>query len=330
MRTLARLGFATWISAGCAVAATPAAAPVPSAAPAAVVPAPAVVVDPAPAAIGPRTSTAIRADDGHTLTLWSRIPAAPRGAIVLLHGRTWSSVPDFDLEVPERRRSLMAALAEAGWAAYALDLRGYGATERDASGWNTPDRAAKDLAAAVAHVRAQHPTLAPPAVLGWSLGSLVAQLFAQREPDAISALVLYGYPRDPDRPGRGAPVTGAPKREPNTATNAASDFITPGSIDRASIDAFVTAALAADPIRADWRAMDEFAALDPARVHTPTLVIHGAGDPFAPVANQAKLFVRLGEADRAWVVIEGGDHAAHLEDCGDAFVHAVVGFLSRP
>jgi pimeloyl-ACP methyl ester carboxylesterase len=263
-----------------------------------------------PTEIPARTKWSVKADDGHTLAVWSRIPAAPKGAIVLVHGRTWSGVPDFDLEVEGKDRSLMRALAERGWAAYALDLRGYGATERDASGWNTPDRAAKDLAAALAFVRAQHPDLPAPAVLGWSLGSLVAQLAAQRDASSMSALVLYGYPRDPDRVGKGGGAVGdEPARSPNTAAAAASDFITPGSIDRASIDAFVAAALAADPVRADWRKM---------------------GDPFAPVASQGKLFARLGHADRQWVIVEGGDHAAHLEDCGARFVQAVVAFLDRP
>lgn len=318
MRSRTWIGLAVWLSAACR-AAPPTE---PSAAPARSV---------ATVEIPPRVGTTIPADDGHGLSLWSRVPSRPRGAIVLVHGRTWSARPDFDLEVAGRERSLMIALARAGWAVYAIDLRGYGATARDASGWNTPDRAAKDLVAAVAHVRAAHPELAPPAVLGWSLGSLVAQLLAQRDPASISALVLYGYPRDPDAPGRTTATPEAtPKREANTAEAAASDFITPGSIDRASIDAFVAAALAADPIRVDWRAMETFAELDPAAVHTPTLVIHGAGDPLAPIANQAKLFTRLGADDRAWVVLAGGDHAAHLEDCGDDFVHAVLGFLQRP
>ena len=126
------------------------------------------------------------------------------------------------------------------------------------------------------------------------------------------------------------PLGAKPARAPNTAASAASDFITPGSIDRASVDAFVTAALAADPVRADWRKMDEFGVLDPSKVRVPTLVIHGAGDPFAPIASQAKLFSRLGDADRAWVIVDGGGHAAHLEECGERFVHAVVGFLERP
>ncbi|MBC8072249.1 MAG: alpha/beta fold hydrolase [Deltaproteobacteria bacterium] len=269
------------------------------------------------------------ADDGHELGLHAKLPASPRGVIVLLHGRTWSGVPDFDLQVEGHTRSLMDALVARGWAAYALDLRGYGATPRDASGWNTPDRAAKDLGAAIAWVAARHPTHKP-AVLGWSLGSLVAQLEAQRHADAIAALVLYGYPRDPDASqGRDAGAA-KPARARNTAAAAASDFISPAVIDEATIDAFVTAALAADPVRADWRAMDQFDELDPAKVRVPTLVIHGARDPFAPVPAQGKLFARLGHDDRAWVELAGGDHAAHLEDTGAAFVHAVLAFLEQP
>jgi pimeloyl-ACP methyl ester carboxylesterase len=277
-----------------------------------------------------RTLHRVRADDGHELALHAKLPASPRGAIVLLHGRTWSGVPDFDLQVEGHSRSLMDALVARGWAAYALDLRGYGATARDASGWNTPDRAAKDLEAALAWVAARHPGRKP-AVLGWSLGSLVAQLEAQHHPEAIAALVLYGYPRDPDAPSRGSGTGPAkPARARNSAAAAASDFIAPAAIDQATIDAFVAAALGADPVRADWRAMQQFDALDPAKVRVPTLVIHGARDPFAPVPAQGKLFARLGHDDRAWVELAGGDHAAHLEDTGAAFVHAVLSFLEQP
>jgi pimeloyl-ACP methyl ester carboxylesterase len=65
-------------------------------------------------------------------------------------------------------------------------------------------------------------------------------------------------------------------------------------------------------------------------VNVPTLVLHGEHDPYAPIAHQAKLFARLQHPDRVWVVLAGGDHAAHLETTGPRFVHAVVEFLERP
>jgi pimeloyl-ACP methyl ester carboxylesterase len=266
--------------------------------------------------------------DGHPIALWSRVPVAPRGVIVLVHGRTWSARPDFDLQVPGEARSLMQALAAEGLATYAVDLRGYGETPRDDTGWLTPDRAALDLSAVLAWVRARNPDLEPPAVLGWSMGSLVAQLTAQRDPERMSAVILYGYPRDPDaRYPKDPGHREDPPKHATTKEAAAEDFIVPGAISEAGRDAFVAAAVAADPVKADWRAGEQWNALDPAAVHVPTLVIHGEKDPYAPVAAQAKLFARLGSPDRAWVVVSDGDHAAHLENCGPRFLAAVVWFL---
>src|ERR1019366_4147201 len=127
--------------------------------------------------------------DGHPLAPWEKRPPKPKGTILLLHGRTWSSLPDFDLQVPGEHRSLMDALVARGFAVYALDLRGYGATPRDASGWDTPDRSAEDLSAALAWVAKNSGVEGKPALLGWSNGSTVSILCAQRHPDQISALI---------------------------------------------------------------------------------------------------------------------------------------------
>lgn len=272
--------------------------------------------------------------DGHPITVWTRLPAKARDVIVLVHGRTWSARPDFDLQVAgESRstRSTMDALAAEGFAVYAVDLRGYGATPRDDTGWLTPDRAAADLAEILSWVRSRHPDGEPPVLLGWSLGSIISQLTAQRHPERLSALILYGYPRDPDQQyPEGPPLSSAPPRKATTAEAAAEDFIIPGSISQAGIDAFVKAALASDPVRMDWTGTEQWNGLDPTKVTTPTLVIHGEKDPYGPIPNQAKLFTRLAVPDRQWVIVAGGDHAAHLEDCGPRFVHAVVEFVRRP
>src|ERR1700687_2789631 len=56
--------------------------------------------------------------DGPPLALWARRPPSPVGTILLLHGRTWSALPDFDLQVPGESRSILANLAARHYAAY--------------------------------------------------------------------------------------------------------------------------------------------------------------------------------------------------------------------
>src|SRR5262245_60356820 len=168
---------------------------------------------------------AVPTDDGLTLALWGREVAKPKGVIVLLHGRTWSALPDFDLQVPGDQRSVMQSLNARGYSAFALDARGYGKTPRDSTGWLTPDRAVRDVADVLEWL-AKEKKIQRPVLLGWSYGSLVAQLTAQRRSQLLSALILYGYPRDPAKLEFPAePAT--PARAANTREAAASDFVSP-------------------------------------------------------------------------------------------------------
>ena len=273
----------------------------------------------------------VSADDGHVLVVWEKRPAHPTRSILLVHGRTWSARPDFDLRVPGESRSTMDHLVARDIATYAVDLRGYGGTVRDAHGWVTPDRAARDVAAALEFVAEHARVDGMPTLLGWSMGSLVSQLVAQRHPERISGLVLYGHPRAPDAEyPSGPPSDAAPATRATTAEAAASDFVVPEATSAATIRAFVSQALEHDPVKADWRALDQFEELEPERVKVPTLLLHGEADPFAPIEHQAALFVRLGHPDRAWVVLPGADHAAHLESAGPRFIDAVVSFMDRP
>jgi pimeloyl-ACP methyl ester carboxylesterase len=271
---------------------------------------------------------AVTADDGHPLALWARELPKPKGVIVLLHGRTWSSLPDFDLQVPGEQRSVMQSLNARGYSAFALDLRGYGKSPRDATGWLTPDRAALDVAGALEWL-AKQKKIRKPVLLGWSYGSLVAQLTAQRRPELISALILFGYPRDPANLVFPAEPP-EPARAPNTREAAISDFISPQVTPQKTIDAYVSAALAADPVRVDWHSQNEFQALEPSKVVVPTLVLQGERDPLAPADAQARLFTHLGTPDRQWIVLPRGDHAALIEDTHDAFIAAIISFVSRP
>lgn len=268
--------------------------------------------------------------DGHALTVWSRSAAVPVASILLVHGRTWSARPDFDLQVPGLNRSVMQSLAARGFAVYAVDLRGYGQTPRDASGFLTPRRAAADVVGILKWIADRHSTLPRPALLGWSLGGAVAHLAAQTSGAPVSGLVLFGFIKDPDLEYARLPVPAAPARTRTTRADAIADFISPGVTPRAVIEAFVTQALKTDPVRMDWINEHEFSVIAPARLTVPTLVLYGDRDPGIPTDAVARYFSRLGVAHRQWTVLAGGDHAAQLEDSHDAFIDVVAGFLMRP
>ena len=114
--------------------------------------------------------------DGHPISVHGKRPARPRAAVLLVHGRTWSGLPDFDLQVSGAQVSLMDALVAAEVAVYAVDLRGYGATPRDATGFATPKQSAVDVAAVLRFVQADAGVAGPPFLLGWSMGALVSAL----------------------------------------------------------------------------------------------------------------------------------------------------------
>jgi alpha-beta hydrolase superfamily lysophospholipase len=267
--------------------------------------------------------------DGHPMAVWARRPASPRGVVLLVHGMTWSTRPDFDLQVPGLQRSVMVSLADKGFAAYGVDLRGYGETPRDSSGFLTPRRSAADVANVLTWVAAQHPTLPKPALVGWSRGAGISAMVAQSSAARVSAVVLFGFAFDP----AGRFVDGPPMDKPamvkNTPADAASDFVSPKVTPPAVIKAYVDQALKSDPIRVDLKSDVDFNLLKLDRIKVPTLVMYGAqdaiGDPEA-----AKFFAALGANDKQLVVLPEGDHAALIEDTHDMWIAAVVNFLTRP
>ena len=267
---------------------------------------------------------------GHGMVVWSKVPLVPpKSVILLVHGRTWSTRPDFDLQVPGEDLSLMDGLVGKGSAVYGVDLRGYGATPRDESSWLTPDKAAADVANVLRWVATRHPQLTRPYLFGWSYGSMVSQLMVQTHPELVSGLMLFGYPiRDGiTRTPADAPAI-APRR-PNTAEAAASDFIVPGSISDKAVDVFVNAALHHDPVRADWRKLDQWRQLDPGKVVVPTLLLQGEHDPLALPDVHARVFSGFNTADKLWVVIPGGDHAAFMETPRAYFIEVMDAFMHR-
>ena len=263
--------------------------------------------------------------DGHPMALWEKSVAQPKGHILLHHGRTWSSIPDFDLQVSGEDLSLMDGFNDMGYSVWALDARGYGETPRDSSGWNTPDRAAQDLAIVLDWLRARNGETTH--VWGWSYGSMVAQLTAQRYPQAIASVTLFGYPTDPDAQIPQSNSQSEPSARPTTRAAAASDFIVPGSISQHAIDTYVAAALKADPIRADWDQQHQWNALDGEALVLPTLLLQAEFDPLADTDAHARFFAKISNPNKQWVILPGGDHAALLETPRAKLIKSTVDFI---
>ena len=267
----------------------------------------------------------------------------------------------------------MQSLADLGFAAYALDLRGFGETVRDESGYTTPRRCVEDVRCAVdwiskrhgskegenasntngdgtenyANNRIEDPNMinTNPALLGWSQGALVAQMYAQKYgPSTLSDLILFGsifdprviYPRKPLYDPSGKLISGGETaiKPPapmvaNTDIASLEDFTLPGTICDEAAMTFSYLALTVDPIKAAWDDLHEFNVCNPALVHVPTMVIVGSQDPYVNWEAQRELFERLGTEDKVWCVLPGCDHAAHILKARRMFVRNLVGFLLR-
>jgi len=265
--------------------------------------------------------------DGHPIALWEKSAEGATDAILLVHGRTWSALPDFDLQVEGEDLSLMDGLVVEGYAVFAVDLRGYGETPRDGTGWFTPNRAADDVAMVVEWIAKAGQWDRQPHLFGWSRGSTIVQLMVHRHPGLISSLTLFGYWRDPGVDFPADDVGLKRLYAENTAEAAASDFITPGSISSNAIETYVQVALVADPIMVDLKNDDQYNVMDGSRINVPTLIIRGEHDPIAPPEYQSRLYMQLATGHKQWVTVPGGDHAAFLESPRDYFIHTLVGFL---
>jgi len=266
--------------------------------------------------------------EGHPMAVWEKKASASKGIILFVHGRTWSGIPDFDLQVEGEDLSLMDGLIEQGYTTYAIDLRGYGATPRDASEWNTPIKAAKDITNVLQWISKQNNNQKVH-LFGWSMGSTLSLLATQKDNTHIASLTLFGFWLDLNTTISEDTTDVTLEKRVNTAEAAASDFIIPGSISKNAIDTYVKMALEADPIRVDWKQLNEYNQIDPTTINTPVLVLQGAEDPIGPTDRQATLFTQLKTTDKSWVVISGGDHAAFMETPRPHFIKSFVDFIDR-
>ncbi len=126
--------------------------------------------------------------DGIDVVVDRRLPiGTPRAAIIVAHGMAEHAL---------RYRRFAGALAERGYAVYAPDYRGHGRTAGgdENLGWGGNDGwngILRDLQRLGDRVHAEQPGI-PLVLFGHSMGSVLAQRFAQLHGDELAGLILSG------------------------------------------------------------------------------------------------------------------------------------------
>jgi pimeloyl-ACP methyl ester carboxylesterase len=257
--------------------------------------------------------------------------------VLYVHGASFPSA----LSVMFRFRgsSWADALNEAGFDVFALDFAGYGGSERyprmnGHRGGEPVGRAAeaeKQVARAVDFIRRE--TGAPRiAIVAHSWGTMPAALFAERHPDVVSGLVLFG----PILRRNGPPHAEGTAWELVTNEQQHRRFtrdVPPGHapvLEEADFPAWAEAYLDSDP--ESWSrspaavkipsgpSADVFDAhsgrmpYDPARLNVPLMVVRGTWDSSSTHADVAGFFSELGsQVERCWIEIPEATHLMHLE-----------------
>jgi len=297
---------------------------------------------------------------GLQLHLRAHGDAPERMPVLFVHGATYASRL---YDVPAPGASWVRATAEAGFAAYALDIRGYGKSHvpglaNMAQPFARGQDAVRDIADATDWLRARHGT-DQIALIGGSWGSITTAMFAAgRGAGRVSALVLYApifaapnpgwldFLSDPQDRSRFNPAFTGARPVGEASTRARWDAEIPegaGWRDEAVFQALVQSSQADDPDAALrtppaflapngtlcdlWEAFNARPLYDPAAIHCPTLLIRGGADTTATRADALNLMDHLGTPHKRYAELAGGAHFASAEQLGPEIFRMTHCFL---
>jgi carboxylesterase len=240
------------------------------------------------------------------------------GAVLCLHGFTGTP---FDVS------SLAQSLEAGGHRVLAPTLPGHGGTIGDLAATTADDWLAT---ADDALTRLLNDSATRVAIVGASMGALLALRLARRRPEAIAALVLMAAPlrwRRFDRAcvevlARAAALFGI--RDAAIAKRGGVDIADPAVRALSpSLNAFPVAALH------HVIALSDGVAGDIPSVTAPALIVHGRLDRTVPIAASEDLASRLGSTvvERLW--LDGSGHLVAIDHERDAVAAAVRAFLAQ-
>jgi pimeloyl-ACP methyl ester carboxylesterase len=284
----------------------------------------------------------------------------PERTVLFVHGATYPAHTSFDLKLDGM--SWMDYIAARGYDVYLLDLRGYGRSTRPKEMDEAPEAnppivrgtaAVKDISAVVDFILARH-GIARLNLLGWSWGTTLMATYTTQNPGKVERLVLYAPAWIRTTPSLSRPpgplgayravareqaktrwLTGVPEDKKAT-------LIPPGWFD-----AWADATFATDPVGAKMNPPvirapngvqqdgDEFFAAgrpyyDPAKITTPTLLVHAEWDRDTPAYMAQTLFPLLVNAPgKRYVQLPEGTHTIMIEKNRLMLFEAVQAFLDE-
>jgi pimeloyl-ACP methyl ester carboxylesterase len=287
--------------------------------------------DEAPEAFARPGGRFVTADGTRTWVQEAGRPDAP--AVVLLHGFGGSTF-SWRLTLP--------ALADAGYRAVAMDLRGFGLSDKDGRAGHGHAAQARFVAAVMDQL-----AIGDAVVIGHSMGGNVAAHLALDAPARVRALVLVDAATGPTvAGGGGGPLAGVLLAIPpiqRWARHAVRAIATPEQVTQALRSAYLAPDRVATPEviegylvpqrLSDWdvallaivrdsasNALDErFVGID-----APTLVIWGDQDSWIPLASGEAIHAALPTSELR--VIANSGHLP-FEEQPDAFMAALLPFL---
>lgn len=274
--------------------------------------------------------------DGLKIYLWEKWSEEYEGSFsetgkvaLLVHGATWSGRPDFDLRI--RDYSLMDFMARRGYDVFAIDIHGYGHSDKTDADWSPASTAALDIASAVDYISRER-GIEKVNIMGWSWGCQTAGLFAMRHPEKVGKLILYAPTWKPDPELDASRPVPEEQYRINTPEAAAEDFIE-GCCEQDVVDAYVKACLETDPKSPNGVVIDflrRLPILDPAKIEVPVMIFFGEHEFPGKAEQMLELFGKLKTSDKQLVVLPGGGHAIMLEKPHLKVFHIFTGFFDRP
>lgn len=280
------------------------------------------------------TAFRIQALDGISLAAWRWPAVRPRAIVQIAHGMGEHAL---------RYAPLAAKLVAAGFAVYANDHRGHGATAPGPEalgdfGKAGFDGVVDDLGVIMAAAREEHPGL-PVILLGHSMGSFAAQYFALDRSAEIEGLVLSGSSAL-DR--LAASLADPENVKLDNAFNAAFEPArTPFdwlSRDNAEVDKYLADKLCGftvnpEGLAAIFAGAARTAAPTSVRSGLPILVLSGEDDPLsgklALTGLLAQRYRDAGVKDVETQFYPGGRHEMFNETNKDEVVANLIAWLNR-